>query len=71
MIAIGKGCDELRCLCLSGCVQLTDKTLSELGQHCTNLVTLEVAKGTHFSDRGFKDLVKVICHRVQCLSLWN
>ena len=59
MQALGEHCGNLRRICVSGCLHLTDASLVSIGQGCPYLSTLEVADCKQFTDAGFQALARV------------
>ena len=54
MVELAESCPSLRYLCISNCVHLTDMALMSLANHCKELVTLECAGVSQFTDAGFQ-----------------
>ena len=54
VVELAESCPSLRYLCISNCVHLTDMTLMSLANHCKELVTLECAGVSQFTDAGFQ-----------------
>ena len=54
MVELAENCPSLQYLCISNCVHLTDMALMSLANNCKELVTLECAGVSQFTDAGFQ-----------------
>uniref|UniRef100_A0A8D0GW91 F-box/LRR-repeat protein 2 n=1 Tax=Sphenodon punctatus TaxID=8508 RepID=A0A8D0GW91_SPHPU len=79
IVKICRGCHRLQSLCVSGCTNLTDASLTALGLNCPRLKILEAARCSHLTDAGFTLLARITdntliqlsvhCPKLQALSL--